>query len=260
MPLPPAGPQPPSPGLICVDFAGPGSGYSAKVRRWVALLLAIAGLLSACGDGAAGDSTTTTLAVSSTTTLVPGMDNAHDAVAFWIDSLVLGRYDRAHMTVEPNQFLLAVAAEGETSEIFDQMASTGVPVDARVNFWTSFVDGFEDASGARLDTLAVQAEAPFQMFGGQFAVVELLGPDGGVDMVAVRDQDRGTWYVDLIGSFGPSLVPLFQPWVAGLEPESAAMDAMQQGAVSWQVSAARLPDWDTTGRESIDSVLRVLSG
>lgn len=186
------------------------------------------------------------------------MENAHDAVAFWIDSLVLGRYDRAHMTVEPDQFLLAVAAEGETSELYERLAADGVPEGARVNFWASFVSGFEEASGGRLDTLVVQPEEPFTLFGRQYAVVELTGPEGGVDMVAVLDPQRSVWYLDLFGTFGPALLPLFQPWVGALEDDSGAKLSMQSEADSWRVASERLPDWDEAGRAEIAALLSAL--
>ena len=214
-------------------------------------------LLAACSDGDSQTTTTTTTTVPPVATTVShAQASPADAVGYWLDTLVLARYDKAHLAVEPDQFLLTVAVEGFSSDLFDRFAAEGVPADVRVNYWASFVDGFEVISGERLDTLAVGAVERFAGFGKTYATVDLIGPAGeAAVIIAVYDIEEDGWFVDFMASFGPSLAPLFSTWYDQLSADSAARRLLISQLPSWQVAADRIPLWDVDSAEILDAVL-----
>lgn len=230
--------------------------------RWLVVILGLTGaLLSGCaGDDA--DSTNTTAPTTLppvATTVTHAQASPTDAVGYWLDTLVLARYDKAHMVVEPDQFLLTVAVEGFSTDLYDRFAAGGVPADVRVNYWASFVAGFESMSGSRLETLAVGAGERFSRFGRTYAAVDLIGPEGeAAVLVAVYDVEDGGWYVDFVASFGPSLAPLFSTWYDQLPEGSAARARLVGQLPSWQLAAERVPEWDVNSAEVVAAVLERL--
>jgi hypothetical protein len=229
--------------------------------------LVVLGLLGLLLTGCAlGDAGTTTTLVPTTlppvaTTVTHAQASPEDAVGYWIDSLVLARYDTAGRVVEPDQFLLTVAAEGFSSDLYDRFIAQGVPTDVRLNYWSSFVAGFEGISGERLDTLAVGPSRRFTRLGRTYAGVDLVGPNGEAAVImAVYDLEEAGWYVDLIASFGSNLAPLFSTWYDQLPPDSSARERLMAQLPSWEVAAARVPEWDIDSAAAVAEVIDRLSG
>ncbi|MGI9649267.1 MAG: hypothetical protein ACR2OI_12180 [Acidimicrobiia bacterium] len=227
--------------------------------RCAFLVVLFATLLGGCG-GDEAEPTTTTRAPTTTTT-VTGGDSPLDAVTAWFDGLAIGRYPTVDEVVVTDQFVLVLAVESYSVELYEDLAANGVSPGVSRTFWESFVAGVRGFTGADITEVDVLGAEPFEAYGRSFAEVEAMSPRGDLTVVVIQEAD-GRWYVDLLATFGPSFAPLFNLWVDRLPPDPGGpIDALEAQLASLQVArdrAGTLPDQEA-GRE-LDALLERVGG
>lgn len=197
-------------------------------------------LLGGCG----GDevASTSTGAPSATTTTLTGGATPLTAVTAWLDALSIGQYPVADEVVVVEQFVLMLAVESFSVELYEDLVSGGVSPDVSNTFWESFAAGVRGFTGADITEVDLVGERRFDAYGRHFAEVEATSPRGDLTVVAVQASD-GQWYVDLLATFGPSFAPLFNPWVDRLPADaSGPRQALARQLPSLQVARDRAAD------------------
>lgn len=204
--------------------------------RFIGVVLC-AMVLGGC-NGEAADPTTTR-APQTTTSHATGGDSALQAVTSWLDALSIGRYPVADELVVENQFVLILAVESFSLDVYQDLASEGISPDVSRTFWESFVAGVQGFTGANITEVDVVGAQAFEAYGRRFAEVEASSPRGDLTIVAVLEPD-GKWYVDLLATFGQSFAPLFNPWVDRLPSgETAPIQALAGQMASLEVARDR---------------------
>lgn len=195
-------------------------------------------LLSGCGGGESA-ATTSSAVVATTTTALSGGSTPLEAVTTWLDALAIGQYSGADDMVVAEQFVLVLAVESYSVELYDELVAGGVSREASRNFWESFVAGVRSFTGAAITEVDVLGEQRFEAHGRAFAQVEARSPRGDLTVIAVQDADE-QWLVDLLATFGPSFAPLFNLWVDRLPPEAThAIGSLQDQTASLRVARDR---------------------
>jgi hypothetical protein len=216
-------------------------------------------LLSGCGGDGGADETSTTRAVSTTTTTVAvGGATPLEVVTAWLDALSIGRSGAADQAVVQDQFVLLLAIESYSLELYNELVSSGISAAASRNFWESFSAGVRGFTGADITEVEVLGENRFEAYGGSFAAVEGESPRGDLTIVAIQTAD-GRWLVDLLATFGPSFAPLFNLWIERLPADATApLEALAGQLPSLQVARDRAIDPEALAE--LDRLIETLSG
>ncbi len=194
-------------------------------------------LLGGCGGDDA--ESTTTRGLPSTTTTIAGGETPLTAVTEWLDALSIGRYPVADVVVVEQQFVLMLAVESYSVELYQDLVSGGISQEVSRTFWESFVAGVRGFTGADITEVDVLGEERFDAYGRRFAEVEATSPRGDLTIVSVMGED-GRWYVDLLATFGPSFAPLFNLWVERLPADAAGpVEALAGQRASLEVARDR---------------------
>jgi hypothetical protein len=231
------------------------------VQRIAVALAVCAMLLSGCGGDGDTVQTTTTRAVPSTTvaTTVSGATTPLEAATAWLDALAIGKYGDADRAVVGDQFVLLLALESYSLDLYDDLVTNGVSPAVSRNFWESFVGGVRGFTGADITEVEVIGAGPFDAYGRSFAVVDAQSPRGDLTIVVVEGGD-GWWRVDLFATFGPTFAPLLNLWVDrlgnGAPPEIAL--AGQLPSLRVASDRAHLLQDPTAGTE-LDRLILTLS-
>ena len=205
--------------------------------RFAFLVLISAMLLGGCGGAEVGS--TTSRAPSTTTTVIAGGQTPLEAATAWLDAISIGRYPAADVMVVEEQFVLLLAVESLSPELYDNLVTGGISPDVSRTFWESFVAGVRGFTGADITEVDVVGERRFEAYGRQFAEVEAMSPRGDLTIIA-RQESNGQWFVDLLATFGPSFAPLFNPWVERLPGEvSDPLEALARQRPSLEVARDR---------------------
>lgn len=215
-------------------------------------------LLSGCGGDGGADETTTTRAPTTTTTIAPGGGTPLEAAATWLDALAIGRYGDADRAVVKDQFVLLLALESYSLDLYNELATNGVSPDVSRNFWDSFVGGVRGFTGADITEVEVVGAASFDAYDRSFAVVDAESPRGDLTIVVVEGGD-GWWRVDLFATFGPTFAPLLNLWVDRLGAGSPADSALDRQLPSLRVARDRASFLqDPTALNELDGLLATL--
>lgn len=223
------------------------------------MVVVFAALLGGCGGGEA--ETTTTTHPATTTTTVTGGASALEAVTTWVDGLAIGRYPIVDDVVVRDQFVLVLAVESYSVELYEDLAAAGVAPGVSRTFWESFVAGVRGFTGADIAEVEVVGAEHFEAYGRSFAEVEAVSPRGDLTVVAIQEAD-GRWYVDLLATFGPSFAPLFNLWVDRLPPDPGGpVDSLAAQIGSLRVARDRASGLaDQIARMELDSLLERVEG
>jgi len=186
-------------------------------------------VLMSCGGDSSEPSTTLT---STTETSVTGGETALAVVTEWLDALAIGRYGIADVAVVDEQFVLLLAVESFSLDLYEALVEDGIGPEVSATFWESFVLGVRGFTGAGITEVEILGAEPFSAYGRSFAEVEATSPRGGLTVVAIQGDD-GRWHVDLLATFGSSFAPLFSQWVDRLP---AGADAPLQALAGQQAS------------------------
>lgn len=194
-------------------------------------------LLGGCGGDEADQPTTTSRAPA--TTVASGGASPLDAATIWLDALAIGQYRTADTVVVQEQFVLLLAVESYSVDLYDELVQGGISPDVSRTFWESFVAGVRGFTGAAITEVDVLGQEPFEAYGRSFAEVDVRSPRGELTIVTIEGDD-GRWQVDLLATFGPSFAPLFNLWVDRL-PDDAdhPVRALQGQVASLQVARDR---------------------
>lgn len=207
----------------------------ARVALWIGVVGLVVG---GCGDGEAAPTSTST--VPPTTISVAGSQTALEAVSTWLDALSIGRYAVADEVVVENQFVLMLAVESYSVELYDELMAGGITPEISRTFWESFVAGVRGFTGADITEVEVVGQEPFVAYGRQFAAVSAESPRGDLTIVAVLGPDQ-RWYVDLLATFGPGFAPLFNLWIDRLPPDATGpIDVLAGEQASLEVGRDRI--------------------
>jgi len=201
-------------------------------------------LCAALVGGCGGDNVdaTTTVAPAPTTTTLAGEGTPLAAATTWLDALSIGQYPVADVVVVEEQFVLMLAVESFSVDLYEELVSGGISAEVSRTFWESFAAGVRGFTGADITEIEVVGESRFTAYGNEYAEVEAISPRGDLTVVTVRSPD-GQWFVDLLATFGPSFAPLFNQWVDRLPPESAApRQALTHQRASLEVARDRARD------------------
>jgi hypothetical protein len=194
-------------------------------------------LLGGCGGDEAEPTTTGT--PSPTTTIVTGGQTPLEAATNWLDALAIGRYAAADVLVVEEQFVLLLAVESFSPQLYENLVSGGISPAVSRTFWESFVAGVRGFTGADITEVGIVGESRFAAYGREFAEVEATSPRGDLTIIARQEPD-GQWYVDLLATFGGSFAPLFNPWVERLPGEiSEPLEALARQQPSLEVARDR---------------------
>lgn len=205
--------------------------------RFAFLVAVCAMLLGGCG-GDAGETTSTT-GPSPTTTIQTGGQTPLEAVTNWLDALAIGRYAAADVLVVEEQFVLLLAVESFSPQLYENLVSGGISPAVSRTFWESFVAGVRGFTGADITEVGVVGESRFAAHGREFAEVEVTSPRGDLTIIA-RQEPNDQWYVDLLATFGGSFAPLFNPWVERLPGDvSEPLEALARQRPSLEVALDR---------------------
>lgn len=236
-----------------------GQRYSRIVSRFTLLLTLAAVLVAACGSGGADTTVTTAPPETTTTTAAMGGSSPTDAVTVWLDALTTERFDIADQVVVSGQFILLVAVESYSVDVYRDLLDNGVTPEVSRNFWASFVSGLRGFTGAAITEVAVEGERRFAAYGSEYAEVGLASPLGSASVVTRLERD-GRWYVDLLAAFGPGFAPLFNLWLERLSADEIdPRQALLAERPSLQVARDRLvPGPDAETIDEIDRLLDAL--
>lgn len=233
-----------------------GRRYSRIVSRFTLLLGLAAVLVAGCESGGADTSVTTARPEPTTTTVAIGGASPTDAVTLWLDALTIERFDLADQVVVADQFVLLVAVESYSVDVYRDLLDNGVSPAVSRNFWASFVSGLRGFTGATITEVAVEAERRFAAYGSDYAEVGLTSPLGSASVVTRLESD-GRWYVDLLATFGPGFAPLFNLWLERLPPDQIdPQEALIAERPSLMVARDRLEG--AADAETIGEVERLL--
>ncbi len=217
-------------------------------------------LLGGCGGEDVG-STTGAPQSTTTTTGVTGGQTPLEAVTAWLDALSIGRYPAADVVVVEEQFVLLLAIESFSPQVYQDLVSGGISPTVSRTFWESFATGVKGFTGAEIAEVDVVGEERFAAYGREFAEVEATSPRGDLTIICLQGTD-GQWYVDLLATFGPSFAPLLNPWVERLPSEmTAPLEALARQRSSLEVARDRAErsQGDQAGTE-LESLLERLPG
>jgi hypothetical protein len=185
---------------------------------------------------------TTTIVPAGTTTTLAGEPTPLAAATTWLDALSIRQYPVADVVVVEEQFVLMLAVESLSVDLFEELVSGGISAEVSRTFWESFSAGVRGFTGADITEIELVGERRFAAYGNEYAEVEAISPRGDLTVVTVRSPD-GQWFVDLLATFGPSFAPLFNQWVDRLPPESAApLQALAHQRASLEVARDRARD------------------
>ena len=213
-------------------------------------------LLGGCGGDAA--ETTTTTGLPPTTTIQTGGQTPLEAVTNWLDSLAIGRYAAADVVVVEEQFVLLLAVESFSPQLYENLVAGGISPAVSRTFWESFAAGVRGFTGADITEVDVVGESRFTAYGREFAEVEATSPRGDLTIIA-RQEPNGQWYVDLLATFGGSFAPLFNPWVERLPGDvSEPLEALARQRPSLEVARDRAEA--TSAEEELEQLLQQLPG
>ena len=205
--------------------------------RFAFLIVVGAMLLGGCGGDEVESSTTG--APSTTTTIATGGQTSLEAATAWLDALSIGRYQAADIMVVEDQFVLLLAVESFSPELYESLVAGGISPEVSRTFWESFVAGVRGFTEADITEVDVIGERRFAAYGRDFAEIEALSPRGDLTIIARQEPD-GRWYVDLLATFGPSFAPLFNPWVERLPGDvSEPLEALARQRPSLELARDR---------------------
>ena len=223
------------------------------------MVVLFAMLLGGCG-GEEAEPTTTTRPPTTTTTVTGGASPL-EAVTAWFDGLAIGRYPIVDDVVVNDQFVLMLAVESYSMELYEDLAADGVSPAVSRTFWESFVAGVRGFTGADITEVEILGAERFEAYGRSFAEVEAMSPRGDLTVVVIREGDR-RWYVDMLATFGPSFAPLFNLWVDRLPPgPGGPLDALAAQIASLQVARDRASNLsDQEARLQLDDLLERVGG
>ncbi len=216
-------------------------------------------LVGGCGGDDAD--TPTTAVPSSTTTTMTGGETPLAAVTAWLDALSIGQYPVADGVVVEEQFVLMLAVESFSVELYEDLISGGVSPEVSRTFWESFAAGVRGFTGADITEVTLVGELRFEAYGQQFAEVDATSPRGDLTVVAIQAPNQ-QWYVDLLATFGPSFAPLFNPWVDRLPAEALGpREALARQRPSLEVARDRAADAGAEeARAELEGLLDRLNG
>ena len=223
------------------------------------MVVLFAMLLGGCG-GEEAEPTTTTRPPTTTTTVTGGASPL-EAVTAWFDGLAIGRYPIVDDVVVNDQFVLMLAVESYSMELYEDLAADGVSPAVSRTFWESFVAGVRGFTGADITEVEILGAERFEAYGRSFAEVEAMSPRGDLTVVVIQEGDR-RWYVDMLATFGPSFAPLFNLWVDRLPPgPGGPLDALAAQIASLQVARDRASNLsDQEARLQLDDLLERVGG
>jgi len=194
-------------------------------------------LVGGCGGDDAEVVATATSAP--TTTTVTGGETPLAAVTDWLDALSIARYGAADVMVVEEQFVLLLAVESFSPELYAELVSGGISPAVSRTFWESFASGVRGFTGAAITEVDVVGEQRFEAHGRDFAEVEATSPRGDLTIIAQMDQG-GRWHVDLLATFGSSFAPLFNTWIERLPGDVIdPLEALARQRSSLQVARDR---------------------
>ena len=221
----------------------------------------VALLLGGCGgDDAASPTSTTAPPAPTTSTLPDGGATALEVVTAWLDALSIGRYGDADRAVVEDQFVLLLALESYSLDLYDDLVANGISPAVSRNFWESFVTGVRGFTGADITEVEVVGAEPFDAYERSYAAVEAQSPRGDLTVVALQGED-GRWRVDMFATFGPSFAPLFNPWLDRLGPGTPPEEALAGELPSLQVARDRAGLLqDETALAELNGLLAILGG
>jgi hypothetical protein len=166
------------------------------------------------------------------TTMLAGEGTPLAAATTWLDALSIGQYPVADVVVVEEQFVLMLAVESFSVDLYDELVTNGISSEVSRTFWESFSAGVRGFTGADITEIVLVGERRFTAYGNEYAEIAATSPRGDLTVVTVQSAD-GQWFVDLLATFGPSFAPLFNQWVDRLPPES---DSPRQALASQRAS------------------------
>lgn len=177
----------------------------------------------------------------------------------WLDALTIERFTVADDMVIEQQFVLIVAVESFSIDVYRDLVATGVAPAVSRNFWGSFVAGLRGFTGAAIAEVSVEGERRFAAYDIEFAEVGLVAPLGEASVVARLESD-GRWYVDLLATFGSGFSPLFNSWLERLPAEATdPREALQAQRSSLRLARDRLQSGaDTEVVAELDRLLAAI--
>jgi len=202
-----------------------------------------------------------TIVPAATTTTLAGEPTPLAAATTWLDALSIGQYPVADVVVVEEQFVLILAVESLSVDLFEELAAGGISPEVSRTFWESFAAGVRGFTGADITEIELVGERRFTVYGNEYAEVEAISPRGDLTVMTIRRPD-GQWFVDLLATFGPSFAPLFNQWLERLSPESAApLQALTRQRASLEVARDRARDAGAEdARIELEALLARLSG
>ncbi|MDH3605997.1 MAG: hypothetical protein OER12_03285 [Acidimicrobiia bacterium] len=215
-------------------------------------------VLVSCGGDSAEPSTTLT---PTTETSVTGGETALAVVDEWLDALAIGRYGVADVMVVDEQFVLLLAVESFSVDLYEALVEDGIGQEVSATFWESFVLGVRGFTGAGITEVEILGADPFSAYGRRFAEVEATSPRGDLTVVAILGDDA-RWHVDLLATFGSSFAPLFRQWVDRLPAGAdAPLQALGRQRASLEVARDRaIAAGEDEARVELDDLLALLAG
>ncbi len=185
--------------------------------RSLALLLAAAVLLGACGDETPSS---TQLPTSSS---AAGLSGPETSLTALLDALRTGDYVATEPYVDETQLALFAAIESGDPDTLVSMVESGVTDAVRENFWSSFVEAIAGLAGAAPEGLELGEAEPVAVGEVQFALVdvEFVESESSGTWV-LRETEAGTWVVDVIGTFGSAFVNPLTGWLEVMTPVQRA--------------------------------------
>ncbi|NNC92655.1 MAG: hypothetical protein HKN80_09200 [Acidimicrobiia bacterium] len=216
-------------------------------------------LVGGCG-GDDGEADPTIVPIATSTTLA-GRDTPLAAATAWLDALSIGQYPVADVVVVEEQFVLMLAVESFSVELYEELVSRGISEGVSRTFWESFSAGVRGFTGADITEIELVGERRFTAGGNEYAEVAAVSPRGDLTVVTVRSPD-GKWFVDLLATFGPSFAPLFNQWVDRLPPGAVApRQALTNQRASLEVARSRaLEAGAEEARLELEALIARLSG
>jgi hypothetical protein len=178
-----------------------------------------------CGDGDEATTTTTEPPATFPTAVVQD----------WLDAVASGDLIGIAAAVEETSATILIAAENgyDTAELAS-LLDGGLTEGVASSYWSTFASSFRDFRGLSLDDLTVGDFRSLAVPEGEFAAVELIGPEG-ASYVLTRRDESGRWWIDMVATFGPALVRTLRRLL------DDAVGAPEEPIVSAGFAAAVLP-------------------
>ena len=155
----------------------------------------------------------------------PGAAEPEQAVSLLFRSLAAGDYETAANLTVPGQMVIVALVEGSSVATANSLLADGsVQVGAR--FWESFAASLSGFLGYAPADVRIGEVSLYSVAGADFAVVEATVPlESGIRRLIVKSGDG--WYVDVIASFAPALVPKLAPAAELLRGDPAGSDLLE---------------------------------